>query len=53
MKTKVELDPFMRLKAEEEYQRKLNDWNQAKFESEMHKAMSRPNKPGYFRANND
>lgn len=33
----------------EDYER----WSKSKFESDMDRAMSRPNKPEYFRANND
>ena len=37
----------------EEYERQMEYWREAKHQSEMHRAMSKPNKSGYFRANND
>ena len=37
----------------DDYEEQMEIWRQKKFESKMHKAMSKPNKPGYFRANND
>lgn len=37
----------------EEYERKMEVWRESKYESDMARAMSKPNKPGYFRANND
>jgi len=36
-----------------EYERQMKVWRETKYESDMDKAMSKPNKPGYFRANND
>jgi len=45
--TKQELEKW------EEYERQMEVWRETKYESDMDKAMSKPNKPGYFRANND
>ena len=36
-----------------EYSRKYNIWKNTKYESDMARAMSKPNEPGYYRANND
>ena len=37
----------------DQYERQMEVWKNTKYESNMEKAMSKPNKPGYFIANND
>jgi hypothetical protein len=39
--------------AQQRYERELKEWEARTYESEMHKAMCKPNAPGYYRANND
>lgn len=39
--------------AETRYEREMREWESREHESEMAKAMTKPNKPGYFWANND
>ena len=39
--------------AETRYEREMREWENRTHESDMERAMTKPNKPGYYRANND